>query len=98
VKSGEFVELNSTAPVATAGQPVIVKVLGASRSSGQTLNATVVSQEPSTQGREWLQLGTSAPLNAVSATSIYLTTWSDTLKGPTIARIGLAGVSADACP
>ena len=98
VQSGVYVQLNSSTPVASTGEPVIVKVLGQTQSSGQTLNATVVSQEPPSQGTQWLQLGTAARLNPVDATSIYMTTWSDSLIGPTISPIEVGGVSADACP
>jgi hypothetical protein len=69
-----FAELRSSTSVANVSAPVILRV--AEGTGGYDVNATVVSQEPPTQGTQWLQLGTASAVDPVNATSIYLTSWT----------------------
>jgi len=78
VHSSLYVELQSDTPVANVNQPVILDVNAAAPGTGHQVNATVVAGKPPVQGTEWLELGTTATVDAVDATSIVLTTWSYT--------------------
>jgi len=94
-QSAMYVEVRSSTPVANASEPVILKVHGVIQGTGDLIPATVISYEPPSQGTQWLELGTSAPLNPVDASEIYLTTWTYS-QLITTTPIGLGGVSADA--
>jgi len=95
VRSDMFVQLRSSASVASVDDLVLLRVRGGAPGVGYTANATVLAQQPPTQGTEWLELGTSTTINPVNATSIFLTTWTYS-SAVTIQPIGFAGVSADA--
>ena len=95
VRSDMFVELQSSASVASVNDQVLLKVRGGAPGVGYLANATVLAQQPPTQGAEWLELGASTAINPVNATSISLTTWTYS-SVVTIEPIGVAGVSADA--
>jgi len=95
VRSDMFVELQSSALVASVDDQVLLKVRGAAPGVGYLSNATVLAQQPPTQGTEWMELGASTAINPVNATSISLTTWTYS-SVVTVDPIGLAGVSADA--
>lgn len=73
---GTYAEVHSSSSVANVSAPVILRVVNGAGT--HLLNATVVAQEPPTQGSQWLQLGTPSAVDPVSATSIYLTTWTYT--------------------
>jgi len=75
-QSNVFVRVNSTAPVANASEPVVLKVHEGAAGSGYLVNATVISRQPPSQGTQWLELGSAAALDPVNATSIVLTTWT----------------------
>jgi hypothetical protein len=94
VYSNMFVELRSSAPVANVNDPVLLKVRGGAPGAGQLANATVLAQQPPTQGNVWLELGVSTTINPVNATSIVLTT-STYSNSITVQPIGTY-VSADA--
>jgi hypothetical protein len=94
-QSAMYVEVQSSTPVANASEPVILKVHGVIQGTGDLIPATVISYEPPSQGTQWLELGTSAPLNPVNASEIYLTTWTYSAF-TTMTPIGLGGVTADA--
>ena len=90
-----FVELQSSAPVANVSEAVLLKVRGSAPGVGYLANATVLEQQPPTQGNEWLELGASTTINPVNATAIVLTTWSYS-DSVTVFAEGPAGVSAEA--
>jgi len=92
-QSDVFVQVNSTGQVANASQPVVLKVHQGTGGTGYLLNATVVSRQAPSQGTQWLELGTTAALDPVNATSIVLTTWTFSSR-VTIGPVGLY-VSAD---
>jgi hypothetical protein len=94
VRSNMFVEIQSSAPVANVDDKVLLKVRGGAPGVGYLANATVLAQQPPTQGNEWLELGASATINPVNATSIVLTT-STYSSSITVRPIGTY-VSADA--
>jgi hypothetical protein len=95
IRSDMFVELQSSTPVASVNDQVLLKVRGGAPGVGYLANATVLAQQPPNQGVEWLELGASTTINPVNATSIFLTTWTYS-SVVTMQRIGFAGVSADA--
>jgi len=94
VRSDMFVEIESSASVASVNDLVRLTVRGAAPGVGQLANATVLAQQPPTQGTEWLELGASTAINPVNATSIVLTTWTYS-SVVTVQPYGPAGVSAD---
>jgi hypothetical protein len=94
LQSNMFVELRSSAPVANVNDQVLLKVRGGAPGVGYLANATVLAQQPPTQGNEWLELGASTTINPVNATSIVLTTWTYS-SSITVQPIGTY-VSADA--
>ena len=94
IRSDMFVELQSSTSVASVNDLVLLKVRGAAPGVGYLANATVLAQQPPTQGTEWLELGASTAINPVNATSISLTTWTYS-SVVTMQAIGPAGVSAD---
>ena len=75
-QSNVFVRVNSTAPVANASEPIVLKIHQGSGWKGYLLNATVISRQASSSGTQWLELGTPSALDPVNATSIVLTTWT----------------------
>jgi hypothetical protein len=95
VLSDMFVELQSSASVASVNDLVLLKVRGGAPGVGYLANATVLARQPPTQGIEWLELGASTAIDPVNATSISLTTWTYS-SVVTTQPIGIAGVSADA--
>ncbi|HYR04131.1 MAG TPA: hypothetical protein VEO75_01980 [Nitrososphaerales archaeon] len=95
VRSDMFVELQSSTSVASVNDLVLLQVREGAPGVGYLANATVLAQQPPTQGTEWLELGASTTINPVNATSISLTTWTYS-SVVTMQPIGIAGVSADA--
>lgn len=95
LQSSMYVEVAASPAVPNATQSVVIKSQDAVAGAGRIAYATVVSQEPTSGGKEWLQLDTQQPFDPVNATSIYLTSWSYSTF-VTITRPPLAGgVSAD---
>ena len=78
VQADMYVELESQSPttVANPREQVLLKMHEGATVGGYLVNATVVTQQPPSQGTQWLTLATLAQLNPVNVTQIYLTTWS----------------------
>jgi len=75
-QSNMFVQLAANAPVAGLNDQVLLKVHLGGPGVGYLSNATVLAAQPPDGGSQWLQLGSEAAINPVSATSIVLTTWA----------------------
>lgn len=74
--STAFVELNSSAPAASVGRQVLLKVRQGVPGVGYISNATVMAQQPPRRGAQWLELGAQNAIDPVRATAIILSTWT----------------------
>jgi hypothetical protein len=74
-----FASVSSPAAVANASEPVFLNVEGGLGQAGYSVNATVVSQGAPAVGTQWLELGTSSPVDLVDATSISMTAWASSV-------------------
>lgn len=83
-----FVELRSSSPIANVSEPVLLRVHGAAPGVGYLVNATVIGQQPPSQGAQWLELGTEGMVDPVNATSIVLTTTWTYSSSITVQPIG----------
>ena len=71
-----YVEVGSSTQVANVSEPVTLQVLNEGPGNGYEVFATVVSDQPPSQGTQWLELDSRVPVDLSGAASVLLATWA----------------------
>lgn len=71
-----YAELSSSASVANVTERVTLQVKNGETGFGSQIFATVLSEQPPSQGTQWLELGSLEPFDLASAATVLLATWT----------------------
>jgi len=82
-----YTELSSSTRVANVTEPVTLQVKNGETGNGYEIYATVVSEQPPSQGTQWLELGSLGAFDLAGAATVLLATWTYSTSitvGPTV--------------